>query len=128
MMAKEGRGVSVDTTSNPGRAIGRGVAAGEAVEHELDAFKSRRYEQRLKSEAEREAEAAWRASEKLQEAARRRGNRVGWYSWHAHRAELYGRLSREHEAAAQAWRGSGGFAHDEERLRRYSRTGTPNAA
>jgi hypothetical protein len=28
----------------PGRAIGRDIAAGEAVEHELDAFISRRRE------------------------------------------------------------------------------------
>jgi hypothetical protein len=85
----------------PGAAIGRDIAAGEAVEHELDAFISRRHEQRRKSEPEREAEAVWVAAEKRQEAARRRENRAGWYGWHMHRAELYGRLSREHAVTAE---------------------------
>jgi hypothetical protein len=83
------------------QGIGREIAAGEAVEHELDAFISRRHEQRRKSEPERELEAVWKASERVQEAARRRENRAGWYGWHMHRAELYGRLSREHAAAAE---------------------------
>ena len=48
----------------PGRPIGRDIAAGEAVEHELDAFIYRRHEQRRKSEPEREAEAAWVAAER----------------------------------------------------------------
>ncbi len=85
----------------PGQALNRDIAAGEAVEHELDAFISRRHEQRRKSESERELEAVWRASERVLEAARRREARAGWYSWHAHRAELYARLSAEHEAAAE---------------------------
>ncbi len=85
----------------PGQALNRDIAAGEAVEHELDAFISRRHEQRRKSESERELEAVWRVSERVLEAARRREARAGWYSWHAHRAELYARLSAEHEAAAE---------------------------
>ena len=56
----------------PGAALNRDIAAGEAVEHELDAFISRRHEQRLKSEPERELEAVWRASERVQEARRSR--------------------------------------------------------
>ena len=85
----------------PGQGIGRDIGSGEAVEHELDAFISRRHEQRLKSEPEREAEAAWKASERRQEAPRRRENAAGWYGWHMHRAALYGRLSREHAVTAQ---------------------------
>ena len=100
-MAKEGRGASVDTASSPGRAIGRDIAAGEAVEHELDAFISRCHEHRRMSEPEREAEAAWKASERRQEAHRRRENAAAWHGWHVHRAELYARLSAEHEAAAE---------------------------
>jgi hypothetical protein len=41
----------------PGRDLSREIAVGEAVEHELDAFISRRHEQRRKSEPERELEA-----------------------------------------------------------------------
>lgn len=93
----------------PGAAIGREIAAGEAVEHELDAFISRRHEQRRKSEPEREAEAAWRESERREVARRRAENRVGWYGWHMHRAELYGRLSREHRDTAEGML-SGGAA------------------
>jgi hypothetical protein len=85
----------------PGWAIGREIASGERAEAELDSFISRRHEQRRKSEPEREAKAAWVAAENLQEAARRRENRARRYGWHAHRAELYGRLSREHAAAAE---------------------------
>ena len=83
------------------RDIGRAIASGERAEAELDSFISRRHEQRRKSEPERELEAAWVAAEKLQEAARRRENRAGWYGWHMHRAELYGQLSREHAATAE---------------------------
>lgn len=86
---------------NPGAGIDRDIAAGERTEAELSAFISRRHQQRLKSEPQRELEAAWVATEKLQEAAKRRENRAGWYAWHTHRAELYGRLSQEHAATAQ---------------------------
>jgi isopentenyldiphosphate isomerase len=91
----------VDVTREPGAGIGREIAAREAVEHELDAFISHRHEQRLMSEPEREAEAAWVAAEKLQEAARRREIRAGWYGWYAHKAEIYARLSAEHAATAE---------------------------
>ncbi len=91
----------MDTMSNPGAGISRDIAAGERAETEIDSFISRRHEQRRKSEPEREMEAVWRAYERVQEAARRRENRAGWYGWHMHRAELYGRLSREHAATAE---------------------------
>ena len=84
----------------PGAALNRDIAAGEAVEHELDAFISRRDAERRKSEPERELEAVWKASERRREAARRRELRAGWYGWHMHRAELYARLSAEHAATA----------------------------
>ena len=47
------------------------------------------------------AEEAWMESERREAARRRAENRVGWYSWHMHRAELYGRLSAEHAATAE---------------------------
>jgi hypothetical protein len=101
------RGLSVDTMSEPGRAIGREITTGERAEAELDNFISRRHEQRRKSEPERELEAVWKASERVLEAARRREARAGWYSWHAHRAELYARLAAEHAETAEGLLGEG---------------------
>ena len=40
-------------------------------------------------------------SERREAARRRAENRVGWSSWHMHRAVLYGRLSAEHAATAE---------------------------
>jgi hypothetical protein len=91
----------VDVMRPPGAALSHEVAKGEAVEAEIDAFISRRHKHRCKSEAERELGAAWKASERRQEAATRREARAGWYGRHMHRAELYGRLSREHAAPAE---------------------------
>ena len=91
----------------PGAAIGREIATGERAEAELDAFISRRHEQGRKSEGERELEAAWVEAERREVARRRATNRAGWYSWHAHRATLYARLSAEHEAAVAGLMGEG---------------------
>jgi hypothetical protein len=55
---------SVDVAARPGRGIGRDIGRGEAVEYELDAFISKRYEQRVETEGERQAEEAWRESER----------------------------------------------------------------
>ena len=97
----------MDVMSNPGAGIGREIASGERAEKELDQFISRRHEQRRKSEPERELEAAWVAAEKREAARRRAENRAGWYGWHLARAELYGRLSREHAATAEGLLGEG---------------------
>jgi hypothetical protein len=40
----------VDIATEPGRGIGRDIGRGEAVEHKLDAFISKRHEQRVKTE------------------------------------------------------------------------------
>ena len=85
----------------PGRAIGREIAPGDAADKELNRFIERRHEQRERSEGEAETEALWKAASRLQEARRRCEVRAGWYSWHAHRAELYARLSAEHAATAE---------------------------
>ena len=86
----------------PGQAIGREIATGDAADKELNRFVERRHEQREKSEGEAaETEALWTAASRLHEARRRREARAGWYGWHVHRAELYARLSAEHEAAAE---------------------------
>jgi hypothetical protein len=68
----------VDVAAQPGRGIGREVGRGEAVEHELDAFIAKRHEQRVKTEGERAIEAAWRESERREEARRREENRLAW--------------------------------------------------
>ena len=91
----------------PGAAIGREIATGERAEAELDAFISRRHEQRRKSEGERAEEDFWREAERREAARRRQENRAGWYGWHLDRAGLYARLSAEHEAAAEGLMGGG---------------------
>jgi hypothetical protein len=53
------------------RNIGSPTALGEAVEHELEAFISRRDKQCRRTEGERGEEVAWRESERREEAARR---------------------------------------------------------
>ena len=89
---------SVDIAAQPGRGIGCDIGRGEAVEYELDAFISKRHEQRVKSEGERQAEEAWRESERREELRRREENRGGWLSW-------YRRLERGYlERAAECGR------------------------
>ena len=87
--------------SEPGRAIGREIATGERADAQIDAFISRRHDQREKSEGERAVEDLWRESERREAARRRKEARAGWYGWHLDRADLYARLSAEHEAAAE---------------------------
>ena len=65
--------------------------AGEAVEHELDAFISKRHVQRVKSEGERQAEEAWKESVRWYEARRREENRQAWASFHETQAERHRR-------------------------------------
>jgi len=85
----------------PGRAISREIARGERAVAELDSFISRRDKQRRETEGDRAVEAAWAISERREDARRRQENRAGWHGWHVHRADLYRRLSAEHEAAAE---------------------------
>ena len=83
-------------TMSPGRAIGREIATGDRADSQLDSFISRRQDQRVKSEPEREAEAAWAEAERREAARRRSENLASWYGWHLDRVDLCGRLSREH--------------------------------
>jgi len=89
----------------PGRSISREIARGEAVEHELDAFISRRHESRVTDEGERPAEEAWMESGRRHDASRREALRSAWCAYHHDQA---GRLRRNlaalvahHEAAAE---------------------------
>jgi hypothetical protein len=52
------------------------------VEHELDAFISKRHERRVKNEKECQLEEAWRESERRAEARRQEEDRGGWLSWY----------------------------------------------
>ena len=90
------------------RGIGWEIATGNRADAEVDAFISRRHEQRRKSEPERETEAVWVEAERREAARRRAENRAGWWcSWHLHRASLYARLSAEHQATADGLMGEG---------------------
>ncbi len=93
--------------SEPGRFVSRDIARGEAVEHELDAFVSKRHDQRVASEGERAVEEVWVDAERRQAAHRREENQHHWYEWHRYRADLYKGLSEEHARLAQ---GLGGAA------------------
>ena len=88
------------------RSLGSASAPGESVEADLDAFISRRHEQRVKVEGERDIEAAWRESERRHEAARRAANRSEWHvMYHLAAAErlraILGSLIAHHEEQAQ---------------------------
>jgi hypothetical protein len=80
---------SMEVAAQPGRGIGRDIGRGEAVEHELDAFISKRHERRVKSEGERQAEEAWKESVRRYEARRREENRQAWASFHETQAERH---------------------------------------
>jgi hypothetical protein len=92
----------VDVAAQPGRAIGRDIGRGEAVEHELDAFISKRHEQRLKSEGERQEEEAWRQSVRVYNRRRQEEYRAAWASFHEDQAERHRRTLQDliaHHAA-----------------------------
>ncbi len=89
------------------QGTGREIAKGEAVEHELDAFISKRHDRRVKDEGERQVEEMWKARSRLEAARRRRELDAEWCGWHESRAVLYRRLSAEHEAAAERLAGEG---------------------
>ena len=94
--------------SNPGRDLPREMASEDRADAQIDAFITRRDEKRRESEGYWAAEAAWREAERRLETRRRAENRVGWYAgWRIARAELYGRMSREHAATAEGLLGEG---------------------
>ena len=72
----------MDIAAQPGRGIGCDIGRGEAVEYELDAFISKRHEQRVKTEGERQLEEACRESKRREKLRQREENRGGWLSWY----------------------------------------------
>ena len=94
----------MDIAAQPGRGISRDIGRGEAVEYELDAFISKRHEQRVKTEGERQEEEAWKESVRAYEEKRRQMARLEWHAFHCGQAERHRRtlevLIEQHEAQA----------------------------
>jgi hypothetical protein len=92
----------------PGAGIGRDISGGEAVEHELDAFISRRHEQRVAEEGERPEHEIWRESEMRYDAFKRAEDRAARLAYHEGQAarlrHALGELVAQHEAAADKYR------------------------
>ncbi len=94
------------------------ITRGEQVEAELDAFISKRHEQRVASEAEgeREREELWQASVRAHNARcgdEQRLERLRWHEGQARRlSNTLGSLVAYHEGEAEKYRQNG---HDKER-------------
>jgi hypothetical protein len=71
------------------RNLGSPTAPGDAVERELDAFISKRHEQRVQAEGERLALEMWQESERKYAERRREANRQVWTSFHEEQAERH---------------------------------------
>ena len=71
------------------RNLGSPTAPGEAVEREVDAFISKRHEQRVRAEGERLALEMWQESERKYAERRREANRQAWTSFHEEQAERH---------------------------------------
>jgi hypothetical protein len=103
---------SVDVAAQPGRGIGRDIGRGEAVERELDAFISKRHEQRVQAEGEHLAFEMWQESECKYAERRREANRQAWASFHEeqaerHRATLQALVEHHETQAAKLCEGEG---------------------
>jgi len=92
---------SVDVAAQPGRGIGRDIGRGEAVEHELDAFISKRHEQRVKTEGERQALEAWQESERQYAERRREENRLAWCDYFERLSACLRARAEEYDQRAQ---------------------------
>ena len=71
------------------RNLGSPTAPGDAVEREMDAFISKRHEQRVQAEGERLALEMWQGSEGKYAERRREANRQAWTSFHEEQAERH---------------------------------------
>jgi hypothetical protein len=92
----------VDVAAQPGRAIGREIGRGEAVEAEIDAFISKRHDRRVAEEGERQLEEAWRESERRYNARRREENRREWCGYFERLAACLRARAAEYDRRAQA--------------------------
>ena len=90
------------------RNLGSQTAPGEAVEQELDAFISRRHDQRQRTE---DTDGVWQESVRRYEAARSEENRLAWRRYHEEQAERLRRtvgplIAFHEERAAQILEGA----------------------
>jgi hypothetical protein len=85
--------------------ISEGFAKGETGEATLDSFISKRHDQRVKAEGERQAEEMWAESVRRYNAQQRERHRAEWYAYHAAQAERVERtaaqIAADHRAQAQ---------------------------
>jgi hypothetical protein len=88
--------------AQPGRAIGRDISRGEAVEHELDSFISKRHGQRVAEEGGRLEMEAWRVTELAEEARKREERRAAWHDHFCHLARCLRARAEEYDQRAQA--------------------------
>ena len=91
----------MDIAAQPGQAIGRDIARGEATEKEIDSFISKRHRNRVATEGERQAEESWKASERAYSARRREENRLAWGDYFERLAESLRARAQEYDYRAQ---------------------------
>ena len=88
-----------------GAGLSRDIATGEKVEAELDAFIARRHATRVKSEGERDEEAAFRESERRARVVMDAHLRQKWARYHTEQAARHtrtlGALIAHHERRAE---------------------------
>ena len=98
-------GCRLDLAREPGWAVGRDVSRGEAVEHELDAFISKRHAQRVKTEGERLEEALWVETSRREEARRREQMDRDRLVWHRHLVGVHVGRMKYHSGIVNALEG-----------------------
>ncbi|MBA2712516.1 MAG: hypothetical protein H0U55_03050 [Rubrobacteraceae bacterium] len=104
----------MDTVEQPGRAIGRDIARGESVEHEIDQFIQKRHADRVRDEGGRAEEEAWAANCRRHTEARRAENQSEWHLYHLDAADrlrtTLGALVSYHEQEAEKYLPKGSAA------------------
>ena len=91
----------------PGRALSRSIAPGDAADKGIDAFIEQRHRRRVETEGERAEEAVWAETTRREEARRRelvRASRLDWWRYlegvYLRRSRECGELADELEASA----------------------------
>jgi hypothetical protein len=77
------------------------VERAERVEADLDRLITRRHDQRVKDEGERQAEEAWAESERRHFAKRRERNRIAWIGYFECIATALRVRAEEYDARAE---------------------------
>ena len=95
----------MDLAREPGWALRRDISRGEAIEHELNAFISKRHEQRVRNEGERLEDAAWVEISRREEARRREEMDRDRLVWHRHLVGVYTGRMKYHAGIVGALEG-----------------------